>query len=77
MDPRKIATSEGGAYVDNETEELLNQEETADYERHMQRLSDRFRTGEQADRLARIVDQYVPRIADENHSSPQQGGRDA
>ena len=49
--PRKIATSEGGAYVDNETRELLNQEETADYERCMQRLSDRFRTGEQADRL--------------------------
>ena len=31
--PRKIATSEGGAYVDNETGELLSQEKTADYER--------------------------------------------
>ena len=28
--------------------------------------SDRFRTGEQADRLVRIVDQYMPRVADEN-----------
>ena len=64
--PRKIVTSEGGAYVDNETGELLNQEETADYERCMQRLSDRFRTGEQADRLVRIVDQHMLRIADEN-----------
>ena len=64
--PRKIATSEGGAYVDNETGELLSQEKTADYERYMQRLSDRFRTGEQADRLVRIVDQYMPRVADEN-----------
>ena len=39
---------------------------TADYERYMQRLADRFRTGEQADRLVRIVDQYMPRIAAEN-----------
>ena len=29
-------------------------------------LADRFRTGEQADRLVRIVDQCMPRIADEN-----------
>ena len=47
--PRKIATNEGGAYVNNETGR------TVDYERYMQRLSDRFRTGEQADRLVHIV----------------------
>ena len=40
----------------------------ADYEVYLQRLSGRYRVGEQADRSVRIVDRYLPRTADENRA---------
>ena len=40
----------------------------ASYELYQQRFSERYRVGEQADRLVQIVDRYMPRIADENRA---------
>ena len=40
----------------------------ASYESYQQRLCERHRVGEQADRLVRIVDRYMPRVADENRA---------
>ena len=35
---------------------------------YQQRLCDRYRLGEIADRLVQIVDRYMPRVADENRA---------
>ena len=48
--------------------EPLSREDEASYELYQQRLSERYRVGEQADRLVRIVDRYMPRITDENRA---------
>ena len=65
---RSIETCEGGGYVDTATGEALNPTDEAAYEVYLQRLCERHRIGEQADRLARIVDQYLPDIAGENRA---------
>ena len=65
---RSIETCEGGGYVDTASGEPLNSIDEAAYEVYLQRLCERHRIGEQADRLARIVDQYLPDIAGENRA---------
>ena len=65
---RSIETCEGGGYVDTASGEPLNSTDEAAYEVYLQRLCERHRIGEQADRLARIVDQYLPDIAGENRA---------
>ena len=65
---RQIATCEEGGYKDAQTGEPLNREDKAGYELYQQRFSERYRVGEQADRLVQIVDRYMPRIADENRA---------
>eukprot|EP00439_Symbiodinium_sp_Y106_P056254 s675_g7.t2 len=65
---RQIATCEEGGYKDAQTGEPLNREDEASYELYQQRFSERYRVGEQADRLVQIVDRYMPRIADENRA---------
>ena len=64
---RRIETCEGGGYIDTQTGEPLGPERAA-YEVYLQRLCERHRVGEQADRLVRIVDQYLPKVADENRA---------
>ena len=63
-----MATCEEGGYKDAQTGEPLNREDKASYELYQQRFSERYRVGEQADRLVQIVDRYMPRIADENRA---------
>ena len=63
---RQTTTCEEGDYIDNQTGEVLSREDAASYESYQQRLCERHRVGEQADRLVRIVDRYMPRVADEN-----------
>ena len=65
---RQMATCEEGGYKDAQTGEPLNREDKASYELYQQRFSERYRVGEQADRLVQIVDRYMPRIADENRA---------
>ena len=65
---RSIETCEGGGYVDTASGEPLNSTDEAAYEVYLQRLCERHRIGEQADRLARIVDLYLPDIAGENRA---------
>ena len=45
-----------------------SREDEASYELYQQRLSERYRVGEQVDRFVQIVDRYMPRIADENRA---------
>ena len=66
--PRKVEPCEGGGYKDNETGERLSQDDEADFMLYQQRLCDRYRLGEIADRLVQIVDRYMPRVADENRA---------
>ena len=40
----------------------------ADFMLYQQRLCDRYRVGEQADRLVQIVDRYMPKVANENRA---------
>ena len=65
---RSIETCEGGGYVDTASGEPLNSTDEAANEVYRQRLCERHRIGEQADRLARIMDQYLPDIAGENRA---------
>ena len=80
---RHITTCDEGEYIDNQTGEVLSRQEAASYESYQQRLCERHRVGEQADRLVRIVDRHMPRVADENrayvlcHALPAQSGGDA
>ena len=54
--------------IDNQTGEVLSREDAASYESYQQRLCERHRVGEKADRLVRIVDRFMPRVADENRA---------
>ena len=65
---RQITTCEEGGYKDAQTGEPLSRKDEASYELYQQRFSERYRVGEQADRLVQIVDRYMPRIADENRA---------
>ena len=65
---RKVEPCEGGGYKDNQTGEMLSQEDEADFMLCQQRLRDRYRVGEMADRLVQIVDRYMPKVADENRA---------
>ena len=55
-------------YMDTQMGEPLGPAERAAYEVYLRRLCERHRVGEQADRLARIVDKYLPKVADENQA---------
>ena len=68
LSPRKVEPCEGGGYKDNETGEMLSQDDEADFMLYQQRLCDRYRVGEMADRLLQIVDCCMPRVADENRA---------
>ena len=61
-------TNQEKKYRDAQTGETLAPEDEASYEHYRRRLCERYRTGEQADRLVRIVDRYMPAIADENRT---------
>ena len=63
---RDIQLSPGGVYVDNTAGETLSTEEREEYERYLERFHKRCKLGGKADRLVRIVDRYMPRIAEEN-----------
>ena len=63
---RDIQLSPEGDYVDNTTGEALSTEEREEYERYQRRFHKRCKLGGKADRLVRIVDRYMPRIAEEN-----------
>ena len=65
---RTIEPTDQGGYRDAQTGETLAPEDEASYEHYRRRLCERYRTGEQADRLVRIVDRYMPAIADENRT---------
>ena len=54
--------------MDAQTGETLGTAETADYEGYLHRLGERHRVGEQADRLVRIVDKHLPKVAAENRA---------
>ena len=59
--PRKVE--------DNDTGEMLSQDDEADFVHYQQRLCDRYRVREMADRLVlQIVDRYMPRVAYENRA---------
>ena len=57
---RKVDPCEGGG--DNETGEMLSQDDEADFMLYQQRLCDRYKVGDMADRLVQIVDRYMPRV---------------
>ena len=59
---------EGGGYKDNQTGEMRSQEDEADFVLCQQRLRDRYRVGEMADRLVQIVDRYMPKVANESRA---------
>ena len=61
-------TNQEKKYRDAQTGETLAPEDEASYEHYRRRLCEGYRTGEQADRLVRIVDRYMPAIADENRT---------
>ena len=63
---RDIQLSPGGDYVDNTAGETLTTAEREAYERYLERFHKRCKLGGKADRLVRIVDRYMPRIAEEN-----------
>ena len=65
---RKVEPCEGGGYKDNQTGEMLSQEDEANFMRNQQRLCDRYRAGEMADRLVQIVDRYMQKVADEDRA---------
>ena len=65
---RRITTTDKRDYVDAQTGETLGTAETADYEGYLHRLGERHRVGEQADRLVRIVDKHLPKVAAENRA---------
>ena len=60
--PTKVDPCEGGGYKANETGELLSQDDEADFMLYQQRLCDRYKVGDMADRLVQIVDRYMPRV---------------
>ena len=63
---RDIRQTQEGDYLDCSTGELLGQQESKEYEQHQQRFLKRCKLGGKADRLVRIVDRYMPRIAAES-----------
>eukprot|EP00439_Symbiodinium_sp_Y106_P077829 s383_g16.t1 len=63
---RDIQLSPGGDYVDNTAGETLSTGDREEYERCLERFHKRCKLGGKADRLVRIVDRYMPRIAEEN-----------
>eukprot|EP00439_Symbiodinium_sp_Y106_P069707 s5317_g12.t1 len=63
---RDIQLSPGRDYVDNTTGEALSTEEGEEYEQYQRCFHKRCKLGGKADRLVRIVDRYMPRIAEEN-----------
>ena len=65
---RRITTNDEGDYVDAQTGETLGAAEKADYEGYLHRLGERYRVGEQADRLVRIVDKHLPKADAENRA---------
>ena len=60
-----LQPADEGGYLDAQT---LTPEDEASYEQYRRRLCERYRVGEKADRLVRIVDRYMPAIADENRA---------
>ena len=63
---RDIRQTQEGDYLDCSTGEVLGQQESKEYEQYQQRFLKRCKLGGKADRLLRIVDRYMPRIAAEN-----------
>ena len=63
---RDIRQTQEGDYLDCSTGEVLGQQESKEYEQYQQRFLKRCKLGGKADRLVRIVDRYMPRIAAEN-----------
>ena len=68
MDSPGHSAQSRGDYVDNTAGEtlILSTEEREEYERYLERFHKRCKLGGKADRLVRIVDRYMPRIAEEN-----------
>ena len=65
---RDIRQTEEGDFVHHSTGELLDQQESKEYEKYRQRFLKRCKPGGKADRLVRIVDKYLPDVADENRA---------
>ena len=66
---RDIQLSPGNDYVDHTAGETLSIEEREECERYLERFHQRYKLGGKADRLVRIVDRHMPRIAEETESS--------
>eukprot|EP00439_Symbiodinium_sp_Y106_P065648 s3102_g10.t1 len=66
---RDIQLSPGNDYVDHTAGETLSTEEREECERYLERFHQRYKLGGKADRLVRIVDRHMPRIAEETESS--------
>ena len=63
---RDIRQTQEGDYLDCSTGELLGQQESKEYEQYQKRFLKRCKPGGKADKLVRIVDRCMPRVAAEN-----------
>ena len=63
---RSIQCHPGGDCVDKATGEALSDAEREEYQQFRERFHKRCKLGVKADRLVRIVDNYLPRLSKEN-----------
>ena len=54
-----------GEWIDNKTGRPLSADEKGEFEQYRRQLARRTRVGRSADKLARIVDRYLPDLANE------------
>ena len=57
-----------GEWHDNQADRPLNEAEKGEYPQYRQRLEARRQTGKEADKLAKIVDKYLPDVSQETRS---------
>ena len=57
-----------GEWHDNQADRPLNQAEKGEYAQYRQRLEARRQTGKEADKLAKIVDKYLPDVSQATRS---------
>ena len=60
--------NQAGEWYDSQAERPLTEAETRPYEQYRQRLATRCQTERAADRLAKIVDRYLPEVSQETRS---------
>ena len=65
---KRMELCEEGGHMDTHTGEKLSEKDEAEYALYQKRLCERYGVGEMADRLVKIVDRYMPKVADENRA---------